>query len=378
MAEEQGSQAQDKTEDPTPKRLQQAKEKGQVPRSRELNTTVVLLAGATGIYALGGGMGERLSALMSGSLSFGHKQAFDAHAPLQALHDAIMAALGLLAPFLLLTFIAALVAPLLIGGWSFSMKAAAPKFSKLNPLKGMKRIFSMQGLMELVKAVAKVVLIAGIAWLLIDRQFVELMSLGNRHIHAAIAEAEDILVWSFVAISASMLVVAAIDVPFQLWQHKKQLKMSKQEVKDERKDTEGDPEVKGRIRQMQQQVAMSRMMEAVPEADVIVTNPTHFAVALKYDEAKMNAPVVVAKGRELVAARIREIGLQHKVPIFSAPPLARALYHSTELNHEIPAGLYLAVAQVLAYIFQLQTSLATGDDRPEPPADFDIPDDLQR
>jgi flagellar biosynthetic protein FlhB len=378
MAEEGGSQAQDKTEEPTPKRLQDAKEKGQVPRSRELNTTVVLMAGAAGIFMLGDGMGTRLSAMMRESLTFGHKLAFDSGAPLKVLADTLMSALGLVAPFLVLTFIAALVAPLLIGGWSFSMKAAAPKFSKLNPLKGMKRIFSARGLMELLKAVAKVVLIAGISILLINSMFGDLMALGSKHIHAAIGDAESILIWSFLAISSSMLLVAAIDVPFQIWQHKKQLKMSKQEVKDERKDTEGDPEVKGRVRQMQQQMAMSRMMEAVPEADVIVTNPTHFAVALKYDDARMAAPIVVAKGRDLLAARIRELANENRIPIFSAPPLARALYHSTELNDEIPAALYLAVAQVLAYIFQLQESLKTGSENPEPPTDLEIPEDYQR
>jgi flagellar biosynthetic protein FlhB len=272
-------------------------------------------------------------------------------------------------------FVVALLVPASIGGWSFSTKSLAPNLEKLDPIKGLGRIFGWRGLMELAKALAKFLLIAAVAGALIMYMAPQLLQLGDEPLRRALAHAGGILGLSFVVLSAALIVIAAVDVPFQLWQHAKQLRMTRQEVKDEFKETEGRPEVKGRIRQLQREMAQRRMMEEVPKADVVVTNPTHFAVALKYDR-KMNAPKVVAKGVDLVAANIRGIAEQHEITMFEAPPLARALYYSTDLGQEIPAGLYVSVAQVLAYVYQLKTAHGAGETAPAPPADLPVPDEF--
>lgn len=376
MAEEGGSSSgQERTEEPTAKRLQDAKDKGQVARSRELNTTVILLVGASFLLFMGDRLGSGLNFLMKKGLVIERSWAFDAEILPYIFGEAMWSALILFLPFMLALVVAALMTPALMGGWSFSAKAMAPKFSKINPIKGLKRVFSLKGLMELVKALAKVLLVAGAATLLIMSLFGDLTALGSLGLKQAMAHAFNMLGWSLLVLSSVMILISAIDVPFQLWQHKKQLKMTKQEVKDEHKNTEGDPEVKGHIRKMQQEMAMRRMMDEVPSADVVVTNPTHFAVALRYEDSRMRAPIVVAKGVDLTAGRIREIAQEHNVPLFEAPPLARALFASTDLNSEIPDNLYLAVAQVLAYVFQLRAKRKKGTQKPRPPGDLSVPDE---
>jgi len=234
----------------------------------------------------------------------------------------------------------------------------------------------MQGLMELVKSILKVVLVGGLAFVLIWILFHDILSLGALDFKQAYLASAEMVGWFFLAVCSTVILIAAFDVPFQIFQHRKKLRMTKQEVKEERKNTEGSPEIKGKIRRLQIEAAMRRMMEEVPKADVVITNPTHFAVALRYDDKRMRAPKVVAKGSDLVAARIREIATENNVPLFSAPPLARAIYFTTEINDEIPARLYLAVAQVLAYIFQLKRASKSGDATPTPPSNLDVPDEL--
>lgn len=376
MAENQDGQ--EKTEQPTGRRLQKAREKGQVPRSKELDTTVVLLATAGGLLLLGGRLGRDLGDLMQSCLLLNRHAAFDSAVVTRMLGDKLLAALGAVTPFLLIALVAVLVTPALMGGWNFSPEKLALDLSKLNPAQGIKKIVSAQGLVELLKSLAKVTLIGGVAALLIWHLSDDLMGLGNLDIHSAIARSFHIVGWTLFGLSAVMILIAAVDVPFQLWNHKRQLRMTKQEVKDDSKETEGNPETKGRVRRVQQEMAMRRMMEEVPKADVIVTNPTHFAVALKYDEQAMGAPRVVAKGADMVAMQIRTLARQNRVPVFEAPPLARALYFSTELNREIPAGLYLAVAQVLAYVYQLRRSIYGDAEAPPPPSDLDVPDEFLR
>jgi flagellar biosynthetic protein FlhB len=376
MAENQDGQ--EKTEQPTGRRLQQAREKGQVPRSKELDTTVVLLATAGGLLLLGGRLGRNLGELMQSCLLLNRHAAFDSGAVTKILGEKLLAALGAVAPFLLIALVAVLATPALMGGWSFSAEKLALDLSKLNPAQGFKKIISAQGLVELLKSLAKVALIGGVAALLIWHLSDDLMGLGNLDIHSAIARSFHIVGWTLFGLSAVMILIAAVDVPFQLWNHKRQLRMTKQEVKDDSKETEGNPETKGRVRRVQQEMATRRMMEEVPKADVIVTNPTHFAVALKYDEQAMGAPRVVAKGADMVAMQIRTLARRNRVPVFEAPPLARALYFSTELNREIPAGLYLAVAQVLAYVYQLRRSIYGEAEAPPPPSDLDVPDEFLR
>ncbi len=376
MAENENGQ--EKTEQPTGKRLADAREKGQVPRSRELNTTVMLMAGASALLVFGGSLGEGLAKMMTEGLTIQRNLIFDAEVLPHVLGQDLLSALVLILPFIAVTLAATFAPPMLIGGFSVSAEAMMPQFGRLNPIAGVKKLFSTNGLMELAKSLVKVVLVVGTSYLVIGHVFGDLMGIGNLSVQGAIARSFQIVGWSFFSISCCLILLAAVDVPYQLWHHKHQLRMTKKEVEEEAKNTEGNPEVKGRIRRVQQEVAMRRMMAEVPAADVVVTNPTHFAVALKYDDQNMGAPRVVAKGADLVAGQIRTIARENNVPLFAAPPLARALFYSTELEQEIPAGLYLAVAQVLAYVYQLKVSIYGSDSRPEPPTDLDVPEEFLR
>lgn len=365
MAEE-NENGQEKTEDPTPKRQRDAREKGQIPRSRELNTLAVMLVGAAALFALGDYMGNRVAAIMEDGLRLERATVFNPSAPQEMI--ALLFGEGLLAvlPFALIMLVVALLSPVALGGWICSGKALAPKLEKLNPVKGLKRLFGPQGLMELAKAIAKVTVVGVVGGLMLYAQREGFRDLAGLALGPALGKAADLFFGTFLVLSASLILIALVDVPFQVWNHTQKIRMTHQEVKDELKETEGKPEVKSRIRALQQELAQGRMMENVPKADVVVTNPTHFAVALRYDQLKMKAPRVVAKGTDQVALRIRELAAEHNVPRFEAPLLARALYHTSELEREIPAGLYLAVAQVLAYIYQLRTATRAGR-RPAPP-----------
>jgi len=359
MAQE-NEDGQEKTEEATSKRLEDAREKGQVPRSRELTTTAMLLMAALSLSVMGGHMIEQLGQLMHHGLVIERAKVFDRWAVIDTLGTTIGHAALLMTPFMLVMMVTAFAAPVALGGWAFSTQALTFKPDKLDPIQGMKRLFNTRGLVEVVKAMAKFLLIGSVGAGLLWHYLPELMALGRESVTSGLAHTGSILSHAFVVLSASLLLIAAIDVPFQLWDHAKNMKMTRQEVRDEHKNTEGKPEVKSRIRQLQREVAQRRMMEEIPRADVVITNPTHYAVALRYDAEKMAAPVVVAKGVELVASQIRTVAVANRVPLYEAPPLARALYYSTEINHEVPAGLYLAVAQILAYIFQLKASVRGG------------------
>jgi flagellar biosynthetic protein FlhB len=369
MAEE---QHQDRTEQPTPKRRQDARKKGDVPRSRELTMAGVMLAGAGALMFLAAPMAEHVVTGFSDALVIDRRIIFDPSSMTAALRTGITQALLGLAPLGIVLLIAVFASATLLGGWSFSAAAVGFKMERMSPLKGMKRIFSAHGLNELWKAIAKFFLVAAVAIAWLWHSIDDLLALGQQPIASAIHRAFELCATSLLVISTGLILIAAADVPFQLWSYNRKLRMTRRELRDEYKEMEGRPEVKARIRMLQQQAATRRMMEAVPTADVVVTNPTHFAVALKYDGRSMQAPRVVAKGRELVAARIREVAEEHGVPLFSAPPLARALFRSTEIGREIPTGLYTAVAQVLAYIFQLRDPATRGRaalPRPEPEVD---------
>jgi len=366
MAEEQ--QQQDKTEEPTPKRRADARKKGDVPRSRELTMTGVMLSGATTLLLMSAPFAEHAGNRIALSFSFERADVFDTTHMAAALAGGFEGAILSLAPFLVVLIAAVFGSAALIGGLSFSMKAAAFKAERISPIKGFKRIFSANSLMELVKALAKFAVVTAIAvtwlWWSLD----DLLSLGRETVNSGIANAIELCALSLLVVSTGLILIALADVPFQLWNFKKKLRMTRTEVRDEFKETEGRPEVKSKIRALQQQVATRRMMEQVPTADVVITNPTHFAVALRYDDNLGGAPRVVAKGQDLIAARIREIAEANNVPLFSAPPLARALFRSTRLEQEIPTGLYTAVAQVLAYVFRLREGVAAGNPYPEKPS----------
>ncbi|MGJ7549790.1 flagellar biosynthesis protein FlhB [Pseudomonas alloputida] len=378
MAESESGQ--DKTEDPTDKRKRDAREKGEIARSKELNTVASTLAGAGALLAFGGNLAETLMTLMRMNFSLTREVLTDERSMGTFLLASGKMAIWAVQPILMLLFVIAFVSPIALGGFIFSGSLLQPKFSRMNPLSGIKRMFSLNSLTELLKAMAKffVILIVALVVLSNDRQ--ALLAIANEPLEQAIIHSVQVVGWSALWMAAGLLLIAAADVPFQLWQTQKKLKMTKQEIKDEYKDSEGKPEVKQRIRQLQREVSQRRMMAAVPEADVIITNPTHYAVALQYDPEKGGvAPLLVAKGTDFIALKIREIGVEHKIQILESPALARAIYYSTEVEGEIPAGLYLAVAQVLAYVFQIRQYRSGKGKRPEPlKEDLPIPPDLRR
>lgn len=357
----------ERTEQPTWKRLEEARKEGKVARSPDLSTAAVLLVAGGGLRMFGASIGDALSNLMRAGLSVSAVQNLHAQLAVETAGGELVHALLACAPLLGLTVVAALAAPLALGGWNFSVEALAPKFSRLDPIAGFGRMISMRGAVELGKAFAKFAVVAGTALLVLRSEAAHMLALGNEPLAAAIAEAVRLVSDGLMTMSGALVLIAAVDVPWQLWQHHKELRMTREEVREEAKDTEGSPENKGRVRRVQRDLVRRRMMHAVPKADVVVTNPTHFAVALRYDEDHMRAPRVVAKGADLIAARIREIATEHSVPIFEAPPLARALYHHVDIGGEIPAALYVAVAQVLSYIYRLKASRVSGVAPPAPP-----------
>ncbi|MCA8275983.1 flagellar type III secretion system protein FlhB [Burkholderia sp. AU30280] len=368
----------DKTEAATPRRREKAREEGQVARSRELASFALLAAGFYGAWLLAGPSGGHLQAMLRGAFTFDRATAFDTNRMLSAAGSASLEGFAALLPILALTGVAALLAPMALGGWLISSKTFELKFDRLNPISGLGRIFSIQGPIQLGMSLAKTLVVGGIGGVAIWRSKDELLGLATQPLGAALPDALHLVAVCCGTTVAGMLVVAALDVPYQIWQYNKKLRMTKEEVKREHRENEGDPHVKGRIRQQQRAIARRRMMAAVPKADVVVTNPTHFAVALQYTDGEMRAPKVVAKGVNLVAARIRELAAEHNVPLLEAPPLARALYHNVELEREIPGSLYSAVAEVLAWVYQLKRFRSEGGAFPAAPVDLAVPADLDK
>jgi flagellar biosynthetic protein FlhB len=373
MAEESD---QERTEAPSPQRLEKAREEGQVPQSRELATFVVLMTSGAALWMMASGLAQTLSKIVRGGLQFEPAIARDSAYVMTQLSDQFTTAALALAPFLGLVVVAALASPLLLRGWLFSTKAIMPDFKRLNPLSGIQRMFSTQGLVELVKSLAKVGLLGAVAVWLIWSNLDAIFALGMEEPNGAIQHMGDLIGKVFLLASGAMIFIVVLALPYQLWSYFNKLKMSKEELRQEAKESEGDPHIKARIRAQQREAARRRMMSEVPTADVVVTNPTHYAVALKYSEGKMRAPRVVAKGADAVAARIRELAAENRVPLLEAPPLARALFRHTELGDEIPATLYAAVAEVLAYVFQLRHFQQVGGAYPEAPTALPVPPEL--
>lgn len=348
------SSSQDRTERATPKRERDAREQGQVARSRELTTAVLVAGGAALLIGLGGQMVVDAASLLRQAMVFDATDLQGASSLPQRFFVLLRAGLLVAAPILALGFLGALLAPLLLGGWNFSTQAMAPKFSRLDPIAGLGRIFSSRALVDLALGVLKILILGGIGAAVLWIHHTRLPGLSLADPRNGIAATSGIVFGLLGWMALGLAVIAALDVPWQVFRHGRDLRMTKQQVREEYKQAEGRPEVKGKIRQAQQAIASGRMMEAIAGADVVVTNPTHYAVALKYTAGSMRAPKVVAKGVDHVAAAIRERAREHRVPIVSAPPLARALYRVVELDQEIPATLFQAVAQVLSYIYRLR------------------------
>lgn len=354
----------DRTEEPTAKRLREAREEGQVPRSRELITASVMLAtaGTLLIVARWAG-GHWLDAL---------RQAWGTPLPGSGDPHGLLAHVGTLALALLLpvvpliatAVVAGVSASFLLSGMNFSPKSLGLKWDRVSPMAGLRRLYSLTSVADVPKSLLRVSVVGAAAYALISGQLQELEALPQQPGKQAIGHAIAMAGWAFFVLCGALGAIALIDVPFQLWNHRRQLRMTKTQVRDEFKEAEGNPEVKSRLRMLQRELANRRMMEAIPTADVVLVNPTHYAVALKYKQGQSGAPRVIAKGRELIAQALRERAQAHQVPIVSAPPLTRALYRSTEIGQEIPVKLYQAVAQVLVFVYQLRQYKRYGGKAP--------------
>ena len=366
----------EKTESASARRLEQAREEGQVPHSRELATFISLMVGVVALYVLGRWGGHRMMELVRSGLNFERQKAFEPEGMQQVLAQLATDGLLTIAPLLLASVVAALVTPFLMGGWVFSTSALKFDLTRLDPLQGLGRMFSTHGLAELVKATLKSVLVASVGVWVVWRERDHLFSLMLQPLATSMDDFAGLVLLSALLIVASLALIAAIDVPFQLWEYHRRLRMTKEEVRQEMKEQEGDPQIKARIRAAQREMSRRRMMSNVPTADVVVTNPTHYAVALKYDPDRAGAPIVVAKGADVVAGKIRELARENNVPILEAPPLARALYAHCELEQQIPATLYTVVAEVMAWVFQLNHWIAEGGLPPDVPGALAVPEGM--
>jgi flagellar biosynthesis protein FlhB len=377
MAENENGQ--DKTEDPTDKRVRESREKGETARSKELNTLIVTLAGAGGLLMFGGQIGQMMIDLMRSNFSLPREVIMNQSYMGIYFLNAGKAALVAIQPLMILMVLAALLGPIALGGWLFSPGTMAPNFSRMNPLSGLKRMVSTHALVELIKSIFKFMITLAVALYVLSKDRNDLVAIAHEPLELAILHSVQVVGWSALWMACGLMIIAAVDVPYQLYEAHKKLLMTKQEVRDEHKDNDGRPEVKQRIRQLQREMSQRRMLSSIPKADVIITNPTHFAVALQYDPEQGGAPMLLAKGTDFLALKIREIGIEHNVLMLESPALARSIYYSTDLDQEIPAGLYLAVAQVLAYVYQIRQFRAGKGKRPDPlKDDLPIPNDLRR
>ena len=367
----------EKTEPASERRLRQAREEGDIPRSREVGTFAVLMTAGAGLWMMGGGLVDKLRRVLASGLSLDREQIYNPNVLIERVTNDIGTVLLACLPLAGAVMLVMIASPLLIGGWNFSGKAFMPKFGKLNPINGITNMVSKNALVELVKAVGKTFLVGAVAWFVVLSQKDAVIGLAVEPAGTAMAHLGSLVAKAFLTMVGALGVIAILDGPYQIWHYADKLKMTRQEVIQESKESDGNPQIKGKIRQMQRQMAQKRMMQNVPTADVVVTNPTHFAVALKYAEGQRGAPRVVAKGTDEVAARIREIAKENKVALLEAPALARALYKHTDIDDEIPEALYSAVAEVLAYVYQLRAyTKGKTDQYPDRPKKLAVPPEL--
>lgn len=366
----------EKSEQASSTRLEKAYEEGDVPRSRELATCVLLFTAGLSVWGLGSHLNSSMKDLLSAGMTFDSKLAFNTESSLGRLSDQIIDLLIAFAPLGLALMVAAIAAPILVGGWNFSTNLLAPNFERLDPIKGMGNLFSQNSLVELVKAIAKAILIGVVAYFVIAADFAQLITLSLVPVEVGLAETGLFLVKAFIFIAGALVVIALVDVPYQLYSYAEKHKMSIHELKQESKEGNGNPEIKAKIRQQQREMSRRRMMSNVQKADVIITNPTHYSVAIQYKEGDMRAPVLLAKGADTLALRIREIAKEHEILILESPKLARAIYANTELDTEIPEALYLAVAEILAFVFQVKNFNGRSGAYPNQPHNIFVPDEL--
>ena len=363
----------EKTEEASPRKIEKAREEGDVPRSKELATFTTLVAATAGFWLTGANMVEQLKHFLKQGLSFENAALEDFNQYFPELFQQLLALVWAFLPLAVLLVIAAIFSPMLIGGWLFSNKLLVPNFGRLNPIQGLGNLFSKNAFVELLKAIAKTLIVSIVAWMFFRNEFAALFAMTEEPLSSATSHAGALLLSSFTVLVAALAIIVMFDAPYQMYRYSQKLMMTRQELRDEAKETEGNPEIKAKIRAQQREMARRRMMAQIPTAGVVVTNPTHYAVALKYPENSDKAPYVVAKGVDQTAQKIKEIANENGIVIMEAPPLARALYQHTELEQEIPSSLYTAVAQVLAYVFQLRDWRLNGGFEPEQPELLAIP-----
>ena len=372
-----GEDSQEKTEEPTERRREDARERGQVVRSKELNTMVLIFGGVLTMYALSTHIAHNFHYLFQKGFSFNRSYAFDVQLLMQQLYKVTIQGMLTILPFLCIIFFIALLASVVIGGFNFSMESINFKWDRLDPINGLKKMVSWKSVVEFIKAILKFVLVVGFSIVVFNIKIAQVFLMDKESINVSIASSLNILLYTGLILAFSLVLIALIDIPFQFWEHARQLKMTKQEVRDDMQDTEGKPEVKRKIKERQRELLKRRMISKVPTANVIITNPTHFAIAIKYDETNMKAPIVVAKGIDLIAEMIKKVAKANHVPFVEAPPLARALYYHVELDEEIPSGLYVAVAKILAYIYELNLYHNGQGNEPVQPREFTMPKELE-
>jgi flagellar biosynthetic protein FlhB len=366
----------EKTEQASPKRVEKAREDGDVPRSKELATCMLLFAAGLGFLMFGSGLSAAMKGYFIDAFNFKRDAVFNSEILLnEEVHGLTNVLLALL-PLGLILFVVAMFSQVIIGGWNFNVNALVPNFNRLNPLRGITNMISTNALVELIKAILKATVVGIIAFVVISTDYPAILSLSMMPLAVGISSMGSMLVHGFLMIVFGLVLIAAIDVPYQLMHYSSKLKMTKEEVRQESKEANGNPEIKARVRQQQREVARRRMMAEIPKADVIITNPTHYAVAIKYTEGGVGAPKLIAKGADEVALRIRQIAKDNKVPMLESPKLARALFAHSELGDEIPVALYSAVAEVLAFVYQLRTFNQQGGAYPNEPKNVQVPDEL--
>lgn len=372
------SSAQDKTEEASGQKRQKAREEGQIARSKELSSAGLLLLGGLVMQWMVPAFGQFFAQLMRQPIRFDWQGERSPAMMTEWLAQALLNMLWVLLPlfgFLALMLILLSIVP---GGLVLTWKKLLPSGEKLNPIKGLGRMFSHHSLMELVKSLLKMLLIGGILAMMLEHQWPHLLMMNRMPPQLAMEQALRILSQAFILLGSVQLLIAVLDVPYQSWSLNKQLRMTKQEVKDEHRNSEGRPEIKAKIRQVQGMLARARIEQRVPQADVVIVNPTHYAVAIKYDPARANAPFVIAKGVDSMAARIREVAKQHDKTVMSLPDLTRAIYYSTRVDQEVPAGLFTAVAYVLNHVLQLRAYQAGKGKKPRPLAPLHVPPELRQ
>ncbi|GAB3532675.1 flagellar biosynthesis protein FlhB [Photobacterium alginatilyticum] len=370
--------SQDKTEQPSEQKLRKAREEGNLPRSKELVTALMTLGAALLLNAFSGALAEMFQVITTLNMKLPKSAAFEPEYMLKHLGISLKSMLLAVAPMLGLLVLITILANIVRGGWNVSGKAAQPKLSKLNPISGIKRMFSTKSLAELIKSILKVTLISATLYLMLSNNLTQIAMLQRLPLTEAILQTVDLLWQGLFSFGLALLLIAVLEMPYAGWEYTKQLKMTKQEVKEEHKNSEGKPEIKAKIRQLQRQMSQRQMMKTVPQADVVITNPTHYAIALKYDLDKAGAPFVLAKGVDQVALQMQQVARQHERPIVEIPALTRAVYYSTNEWQEIPAPLYVAVAHVLTFVFQMeQYKQGRQSHKPEFPQ-VSIPKELRR